>query len=358
MGIFDKIKSLFKSELPPEKPFLQDYSIVRQTTGGTIATTYLIKNKKSKELALMKKIIPSGRDGMKILTRELTITLMLDHPAIVKTIGYEKKDDAYYVLMEFVPGYSLRDYVRFKCIIKPTVPPFLNTTQYCQIYLELADALQYLHSLQVLHMDIKPENVMIVKDPGEIKNVNTSQRPEDTTYMLANVPKEHILASEDKAVSTTVKLVDFGLSVRFYEIQEARGGSLFYAAPEIFSPNRADLVGSHTDIYSLGSTMFELACGEPPLLPSFFKKTQKNWLNYLTEYQKLDPAVRKNMEADLIKIKQRTTPTCEKISYDAKIKDILTKSLEFDVSRRYQNARELVLDIMDVRDHIVRGLIK
>lgn len=356
MGIFDKITSLFKSEFPPEKPFLQDYSTVRQTTGGTISNVYLIKNKKN-ELAMMKKVIPRGKDGLKLLARELAITLMLDHPAIAKTVGYEKKNNGYYILMEFVPGYSLRDYIKYKCIIKPTVPPFLNTMQYVQIFLELADALQYLQSLQVLHLDIKPENVMIVKDPSTIKQTDTSARPEDTTYMLVNVPREHIQQSEDKTASTTVKLVDFGSAVRFYEIQEARGGSLFYVAPEVFSQNRTDIIGPCTDIYSLGATMFELACGEPPLLPTFFHKKPKNWFNYLSEYHKSDPTIRKNMEADLIKIKQRAIPTCEKISYHEKIKEILTKCLDFDVSRRYQSARELVLDIMDVRDHIERGLI-
>lgn len=370
MGLFDKIKTFFKSELPPEKPFLDDYTIIKQMIGGTMSSVYLAKNKKTKDAALIKKVRPKDKGGMNALARELEITIMLNNPGIAKTFGYEKRNNEYYILMEFVPGYSLRDYIKYKVVLRGMKPPFLPSSQYTQVFLELAEMVRYIHSMQVLHMDIKPENVLVVKHPSTMKPSDSAISRGDTAVMLANVLQEQLKKDEEqskdssikkpsglyKGVTTSVKLVDFGVAVRFSEIEEAKGGSLFYVAPEIFLKDRLNFIGPRIDIYSLGATMFELACGEPPFLPSFFDNKEKNWLFHWADYQKFDPYMKKHMEADLIKTKQTREPAINKISYHSNIREIIKKCITIDLSKRYTGADQLVSELLEIKDHVDRGL--
>jgi len=156
--------------------------------------------------------------------RELEIGKRLHHPNIQQLIADGRLDGGVspYLVLEFVDGTLLRDYLR-------TRAP-LSVEEAIGIVVQLANALQYCHEHGVVHRDLKPENILIENDG-------------------------------------TVKLVDFGIAL----LQGARRltfrrltsgfGTPDYMAPEQVQGDRGD---ARTDVYALGVMLYEMLTGEVP----------------------------------------------------------------------------------------------
>jgi eukaryotic-like serine/threonine-protein kinase len=156
--------------------------------------------------------------------RELEIGKRLHHPNIQQLLDEGRLEDgvAPYLVLEFVDGTLLREYLRQKAPLPPD--------EAVHISVQLADALQYCHEHGVVHRDLKPENILIESDG-------------------------------------TVKLVDFGIAL----LQGARRltfrrlttgfGTPDYMAPEQVQGDRGD---ARTDIYALGVMLFEMLTGDVP----------------------------------------------------------------------------------------------
>ncbi len=149
-----------------------------------------------------------------ILRKEFSIGYQLDHPNICRTLGWEKVEGlGQCIVMEYVDGRTLTD-----CMRQPGFSPELARN----ILKQLCAALEYLHGKQLVHRDIKPDNILI-------------------TYNGNNV-----------------KLIDFGLSDGdAYTLLKEPAGTRRYLAPEALDPDtRLDL---RADIYSLGVLMGDMA---------------------------------------------------------------------------------------------------
>ena len=147
------------------------------------------------------------------LAKEFEIGISLDHPNIVKTIGYEDIEGVgKAIVMEYVDGETLRDILDNRQ---------LTSQRARSIALQLVRAIEYLHSKQVIHRDLKPENVMITHS-GSI-----------------------------------VKLIDFSLSdSTSFTMIKIPSGTAGYTAPEQMRPGaKADVRG---DIFSFGILLKEL----------------------------------------------------------------------------------------------------
>ena len=148
----------------------------------------------------------------------------LQHPNIIKvTDVFEENGTAYYV-MEYVGGGSLSDLIKEK--------GKLSEKKVRQLTAKIADALRYIHSQNMNHLDIKPGN-MLLREDGEIVLIDFG------------LSKNYNVTGE-QTTSTPI-----GISVGYAPIEQSRIGGV-----GTFSPP--------TDIYSLGATMYKMLTGKTP----------------------------------------------------------------------------------------------
>lgn len=153
--------------------------------------------------------------------REGDILRQLNHPNVVQMLAAYEKDGEYYIVMEYMPGGSLRD------LLDKT--PKLPLTQVLAIGLELADALSRAHHLDVIHRDIKPDNVLLAKDG-------------------------------------TPRLMDFGMARLMRENTNLTQPGLLLGSPAYMSPEalRGEALDARSDIWSFGVLLFEMLAGSHP----------------------------------------------------------------------------------------------
>lgn len=144
--------------------------------------------------------------------------LYLDHPNIVKLIDFIITNESYYLVMEYVEGKNLYEYMT-------TVTGPLPVQNVALLLNEVLSALSYVHKNDLIHLDIKPSNIM--------------------------------LSNED-----SVKLIDFGISQGSkLDTMEKAMGSPAYMSPEQINGKN---INFQTDIYAVGIAMFELLTGKLP----------------------------------------------------------------------------------------------
>lgn len=143
---------------------------------------------------------------------------MLSHPNIVNVYDVSHSDGLDYIVMELIEGISLKEYMEQK--------GRLNWREVLHFSTQIAKALQHAHSRGVIHRDIKPHNIMLLKDGS-------------------------------------IKVADFGIA-QMIGAQKGVGdaiGSVHYVSPE---QARGDIVDARSDIYSLGIVMYEMLTGTVP----------------------------------------------------------------------------------------------
>ncbi len=172
----------------------------------------IFKIKRSGKWFLLKGLKAEHRANpvyIELLKKEFALTSQLDHPNIVKALS--KEHDSRIgpaILMEYIDGDTLDVFLRKN--------PSKNLR--LKVVNELIDALQYIHSKQIIHRDIKPSNILITHN------------------------------------GNNVKIIDFGLSdADGYAVLKQAAGTKKYAAPEQFSsPKSVDL---RVDIYAFGKIL-------------------------------------------------------------------------------------------------------
>ena len=154
-------------------------------------------------------------------TREAQAMLSLSHKNIVTMYDVGSDDNVHYLVLEYIDGCTLRDYMDKHGALKPNIA--------VKIACEVLDGLSHAHEIGLVHRDVKPQNVMI-----------SSKRE--------------------------IKLADFGIakfadsSTRTYEGTEALG-SVYYISPE---QAKGESVDAQTDLYSIGIMLYEMLTGKPP----------------------------------------------------------------------------------------------
>jgi len=155
--------------------------------------------------------------------REAQLVAQMDHPAVVPIFDYGKHEGSLFFVMPVVEGTNLRWFQR---------DGTLTLGEVIDIGVQVAEALEYSHSRNVTHRDIKPENIMVVR--------------EDSNRLR-------------------VRIMDFGLARGAAESKITKtgtiAGTLSYMSPEQVAAGGID---HRTDIYSLGTVLYECLTGEPP----------------------------------------------------------------------------------------------
>lgn len=174
------------------------------------------------------------------LLREARVSAMLQHPNTVPTyeIGRDRNGN-YYFTMKLVHGYTLREIMDYR--------ERYDLTQLIEVIEQIAQALSYAHAHGVAHRDIKPENIL-AGPYGEVVLLD---------WGLAKVWNRDGTAIDEQDKGTTVAGSNKSLTGHG-KLQ----GTLCYMSPEQI--RRDPEIDFKTDVYSLGSVLYELLCGQTP----------------------------------------------------------------------------------------------
>ena len=145
----------------------------------------------------------------------------LDHPNIVRVFDVSVKGEVKYMVMEYVYGITLKNYLNGK-------KSPLTFDEIMSYGTQVLSALCQAHENLIIHRDIKPQNIMVLKN-GQIKMMD---------FGIAKLPNTETVTVTDKAI-----------------------GTVYYMSPE---QARGKKVDTRTDIYSFGAMLYELSTGKTP----------------------------------------------------------------------------------------------
>ncbi len=201
---------------------LQDrYRILKEVGNGGMATVYLAYCSQLRRNVAIKKLKGKENVRSEALLDEAAAIAQLNHKNIVQVYDSFEEDGQRYIVMEYVEGPTLKDFLR-------SLPQPLKEKEIVAIGIKLAGALQHAHSNGVIHRDVKPDNIMLTSE----------YEPKLTDFGIAKVTSDSTLVKNDEVM-----------------------GSLRYAAPEQLKGIHMD---ARSDIFSLGVVLYELATGEVP----------------------------------------------------------------------------------------------
>ncbi|MGK2859824.1 MAG: ABC transporter substrate-binding protein [Thermoanaerobaculia bacterium] len=253
------------------------YEIVGELGRGGMGVVYLARDPRlNREVAV--KILPPA-----LLTpateerfqREAELVAQMDHPAIVPIYDIGQHDGSFYFLMPVVRGTNLRQFLRERA---------RSLGEIIEIVIQVAEALDYSHGRGIVHRDVKPENIMVTQEEGSLR----------------------------------ARVMDFGLAKAASENRLTKTGTLvgtvLYLSPEQVTARDLD---GRSDIYSLGTVLYEALAGEPP----FSGEPQAILYRVVHE----NPRPIRSLGADI----------------PEELEDIVAKALAKDKTRRHQTGAEL-----------------
>jgi serine/threonine protein kinase len=338
MGFFDKLtggKGGGTAKYPKETPFAYDYEHIKDLMPGAMSTVSQVRHKQSKRIFCIKKVRPVNDAAKKKLERELEVSFQMQHENIGRTIAWQKNGAETWILMEWIEGPSLRSFMRDWYMTKGAKAPLLSGRDFMTVFLHTARALQYVHGKGFIHLDVKPENILAA---GLRPVAETSAARSKDTQIF----KKEVL---QQAGAISAKLIDFGVAIRLDEPKTGLGGSPLYVAPEVVGSQTQSQVGPASDLWSLGATMYELACGRPPFLPGWFEQKTAHWQSQWGEYDRQDPTVKRAYDQEMLSKRLGTVVDMSRVPYSDAIKAIVKKCVEIPPARRYTSAAQLVSEI-------------
>ena len=329
-----------------DKDSLENYEKIQRIGKGSYSSVYKVRNKNTNLIRAMK-IIPKNfqKDNAEIM-REIEILKNLDHPNVMKIYEFLEDDKNYYLIEEFCDEGDLETALDNKKIYCEFLVKFIMY----QVFL----AVNYLHSNNIVHQDIKKRNISIIKLEVEKEDDKGNEqfkerrmkrlKSEKLTFLnpLKNKDDIFIKINEDKEIQEEfntkklirnlskkakehlyelskrcVKVIDFGEAIFMPQKKkniEDIAGTLNYLSPEII---KGQMI-KELDEWACGVLMYYLLSAKFP----FDGKTEEE-IFYNIENQELNLNI----------------PEFENISDDCK--DLISKLLERDVTKRIKAKKAL-----------------
>lgn len=237
-----------------EKP----YEILEKVGVGGMATVYKAKDRKTGRLVALK--VPQERfvgdpRFVRRFHREAEVLAKMDHPNIVKVYDHGQVDGVHFIAMEYLEGEGLDKLIEERR---------LSLNQAAAILARVADALKHIHVQGIVHRDIKPGNIMVLK--GALKEEGVDPRG--------------------------VRLMDFGIAagkvLTRLTITGARIGTPVYMSPEQAKGQKLD---HRSDIYSLGIVLYEALTGQPPFTGGYETVIHQQIFQVPTPPKQLNPQI-------------------------------------------------------------------
>ena len=189
--------------------------------GGRNYEAYLVWSDKLSYLLVAKMLRPhltEDRHALDSLIKEVGVVERLNHPMVVRGFGADTEGERPYLLLEHLEGPSLSSLVRKGALpLEQTVPLAMN----------LCSALHYMHSEKVVHLDVKPSNIIMGLPP---------------------------------------RLIDLSVARTFEAAKKITGhvGTDEYMAPEQCAPGERGEIGAPADIWGVGATLYRAVTGNLP----------------------------------------------------------------------------------------------
>ncbi len=199
------------------------YKIEKIVGIGGMAVVYKAHDLLMRRVVAVKMLrdeIAADEQSVKRFINESKAVAMLSHPNIVNIYDVSVRDNVKYIVMEYVEGITLKNYMTRRGVL-----PTKELLSYVE---QILSALEHAHAKGIVHRDIKPQNIMLLKN-GLIKVMD---------FGIAKLPNAETVTMTDKAI-----------------------GTVYYISPEQASGQPID---ARSDLYSLGVLMYEMACGQLP----------------------------------------------------------------------------------------------
>jgi len=276
---------------------LSHYRIISKIGAGGMGEVYLAQDTKLDRKVAIKFLneeLSKDEDKLNRFMREAKAASALNHPNILTVYEIGEVDGRNYITTELIDGHTLRQHLAQKELLP------LNTI--LKIGVQVAEALSAAHQAGIIHRDIKPENVMIRRD-GYAKVLD---------FGLAKL-------SESKTAGESSSGSEDATRIQVNTNPGVVMGTVSYMSPEQARGNPTD---ARTDIWSLGVVLYEMLTRRVP----FTGDTTSHTIVSILEKE---PLALENVPAEL----QR----------------IVRKALTKDADMRYQSARDLLIDLKNLR---------
>ncbi len=246
---------------------LKEYTKIKLLGKGTFGEVFLVKHNVTGIIRAMKVIDKNSEEELsdEEILNEINILKKIDHPNIMKIFEFYSTPTTYYLILEFCEGGDLNDFVSTNK---------LSEFQVIYIMFQIFSAINYCHKMNILHRDLKPDNILIKKNEDGL---------------------------------CRVKICDFGTSSIFKKGQNHKEiiGTLCYMAPEVFK----EKYNQKCDLWSCGVIMYILLTGKSPFIGR-------------DDDQIIEKILFNSYNTDLIK------------KYNRHTKELLSKLLEKDPKKR------------------------
>ncbi|HYX27089.1 MAG TPA: serine/threonine-protein kinase [Pyrinomonadaceae bacterium] len=280
---------------------LSHYRIVSKIGEGGMGQVYLAQDTSELGRAVALKIISAevakDQDRLHRFTQEARTVSNLNHPNILTVYEFGQAESVSFIATEFVDGVTLRQHLSNRR---------LKLIDVLDVAIQIVGALNAAHETGVTHRDLKPENVMVRKDHiVKVLDFGLAKLSETPAPAGGSTGNEDATRLQ---VSTTPGLIM---------------GTVSYMSPEQSLGSRVD---HRTDIWSVGVVLYEMIAGVVPF-------QGKDIHRQIIAIQESDP-----------------TPLSQQVEgVPDRLEEIVTKCLAKEKDERYQTAKDLLIDLRNLR---------